>query len=137
MTPLIDAVFLLLTFFIFSLVLMVPTDIHDITVPEFAAGDTARPADLITVKINGQGEYFVNDEQTDIESIAQKVSEIKQEQPDAVIFLAADVDATIGMVGPVIDTLKGAGLNEFSFVGRPSEDLARPNSRAPGTPAPE
>ena len=131
MTPLIDAVFLLLTFFVFSLVLMVPTDIHDITVPEFAAGDNARPADLITVKINGKGEYFVNDEQTDIDSLAKNVQTIKEETPDAVIFLAADVDATIGMVGPVIDTLKAAGLNEFSFVGRPVESPAAASSPAP------
>ena len=52
LTPMIDVVFLLLTFFVFSIVLMIRADVLDVQLPELTAGENAERVTPITIAID-------------------------------------------------------------------------------------
>ena len=84
MMPLIDVVFLLLTFFVFAMVLMVRLDVSDIRLPVGAAGDSPlERAPAITVTLSDEGELAVNGDPAEPDTIVQTLNELLQEQPDS------------------------------------------------------
>ncbi|MEZ6242311.1 MAG: biopolymer transporter ExbD [Phycisphaerales bacterium] len=121
LTPLIDVVFLLLTFFVFSVVLMVRADVLDVKLPELTAGRSAEGARTITVTIDDQGKVFVEGEAVERGAIGDRIREIRaQRGEDSPILLAVDESGRAGDLIRLADELSAAGLGEFSVLGRPS-----------------
>lgn len=121
MTPLLDVVFLLLTFFIFALVLMVRAEVLDITLPTLTAGSPAEPGSAITVSLDADGALYVNQEHVEpaklIERIRQRQSEIEDAGLHPRLFVAADKTGRTGDLIALIDTLSRARLGDFAIVG--------------------
>jgi len=133
--PLIDVIFLLLTFFIFALVLMVRADVLDVRVPQVAAGEPAEPGPLVTIALSADGELFVNGEEATRENVIEKVraerERLAAEDREPRLFVAADEDASSGELIRLLDLLAGSGLAEFSVVGRPMDQGSVPAARPP------
>lgn len=127
MAPLIDVVFLLLTFFVFAMLLMVRAQVLDIALPTFGAGDPARGSLAIVVKVDAAGGVFVDGEPVERAELAASVRNRLEAQPDAVIRLAADEGGQTGDLLAVIDTLASEGLGNFQLFGSPLDP-------APGEP---
>jgi len=122
LTPLIDVVFLLLTFFVFSLVLMVRADVLDVKLPELSAGRTADRTPAITIVIDEDGGLFVEGEATELSEIGGRVRAIREERGEtAPLLLAVDELGRAGDLIELADTLNAEGIGEFSVIGRPAD----------------
>jgi biopolymer transport protein ExbD len=124
--PLIDVIFLLLTFFIYAMVLMIRAELLPVEMPSFASGKPATPEPAITITLDGSGGLFVNREPVTMENVVSRLREHLQDDPDAAIYIAAEATGEVDRL-PVFyelwDRLAPEGFN-IKLVGRPSDDAA-------------
>jgi biopolymer transport protein ExbD len=118
LTPMIDVVFLLLTFFIFSIALMVRADVLGVTLPEISSGQQAERVEPITVTLQADGSVRLMGEAVERSSLVDAVRALHAERPEAPVLLAADVEAGAGQLIELADALVAAGVTRFSVVGR-------------------
>jgi biopolymer transport protein ExbD len=131
MTPLIDVVFLLLTFFIFALVLMVRADVLDIQLPEIGGGASAERTGAIVVSLTRTGEVLVEGESVQPDRVGEKLAEARAGREESTtVLLTADARVPAGKLIELADRLVAAGVREFSIVGSP-ESPTNPE-RTPG-----
>jgi biopolymer transport protein ExbD len=125
-TPLIDVVFLLLTFFIFSMLLMVRADALDITLPGVSSGRPAERISVVRVAMAADGSVTVNDEAVELSLVPQAVLDARTAAGDnaAPVRVAVDAAASAADLIRLADALSGAGLGEFSLIGRPAASPA-------------
>ena len=124
LTPMIDVVFLLLTFFIFAVVMMVRADVLDVNLPELSSGQTAESTILITIAIDKTGGLFINGEPIEMDSVVGQVESLKEQAGDGALVLAVDIQSPAGVMISLADVLTGAGLGEFSIIGNRIDDQA-------------
>lgn len=120
MTPLIDVVFLLLTFFLFAIVLMVRADVLGVRLPTVGSADPARGTDAVSVVIGGDGLVRVGGESVPLDEVAERVLERLAASPGAPVFVAAEADSRSGDLVAVLDALRAAGVTDFALLGRPA-----------------
>lgn len=130
MTPLIDVMFLLVTYFVYALVLMVRADVIDLSLPSLGSGHPATGT-AITIAIDGSGAIVLDGEPVSIDALAERVRSRQAESPHATLLLAFDTQGKMGAGLEVIDTLMGAGITRFSMVGKPSERDSSTSEVAP------
>lgn len=126
LTPLIDVVFLLLTFFVFSMVLMVRAQVLDVELPALTAGRAGERTESITVAIDQSGGVFVDGRAVSIEDLPNAVAQRREDAgagAEVPILIAVDAGGRAGRLIEVADVLTGAGITRFSVVGQP-EDTA-------------
>ena len=119
-TPMIDVVFLLLTFFVFSIVMMVRADVLNVELPELVSGAPAERVEPITIAVGDDGGILVNREAVEMEGVVEMVQGIREEFPEAPIVLAVDVESSSGVLIELADRLTGGGLGAFSILGQRS-----------------
>jgi biopolymer transport protein ExbD len=131
--PLIDVIFLLLTFFIYSLVTMVRAEILPVQLQTLTTGQAAEPATIVAVTIDARGGLYLNRVPIDEERLDQRLGEIAQLQEKPKLFLALEDTApqevepgpgeSPGVVdrGPLliglIERVRRAGISDFNIVG--------------------
>jgi biopolymer transport protein ExbD len=120
MTPLLDVVFLLLTFFVFSLMLMVRADALGISLPTLGAAESAARQDNLTIALAEDGTLRLDAEPLALADLAARVTDARAARPNARLFIAADVRAPSGTLLEVIDALAGASITDFAIVGSAS-----------------
>jgi len=81
--PLIDVIFLLLTFFIYALVLMVRAELLPMELESYAAADAAKPAPAETISIALDGTVYLNRDPIQINGILPALQEAIEANPDA------------------------------------------------------
>ena len=118
LTPMIDVVFLLLTFFVFSIVMMVRADVLNVELPELASGVPAERVEPITIAVGGDGEILINREATAMDAVVDVVSGLREESPNAPIVLAVDVQSSSGVLIELADRVTGGGLGSFAILGQ-------------------
>lgn len=133
MTPMIDVVFLLLTFFVFSIVLMIRADVLDVQLPELASGQPAQRVTPITVAISETGQITVNREPVEAGSVLEQVRALREQFGDGPLFLAVDTRSEAGVMMGVMDAFYGAGL-DFSLIGKRAADERVPGGSVNGDP---
>lgn len=127
MMPLIDVIFLLITFFIYALVLMVRADLLPVTLPKLVSGEPARNVVPIVVLLDGEGRLYVNAEAApDTAAVLERVTELREEDAERPIFLAADQKGEkdrLPLFFNLVDQMRQAGIGDFSIMG-----AAQPNN---------
>lgn len=142
-TPMIDVIFLLITFFIYSMVLMVRVDLLPIELRQYVSGRPATPAPAVTLSIDLEGRLFIDREETTIDLAMPRIIEARQKDPTTVLYLAiADGAGTIDrapLLQDLWDRLKQEGI-PINLVGRPmdrrGDAAAVPAATVPTSPAP-
>ncbi|MBI1367361.1 MAG: hypothetical protein GC162_01765 [Planctomycetes bacterium] len=125
MTPLLDVIFLLLTFFIYSLVLTVRAQVVPVKLPSLASGQVAEGTKIAAISVDASGDFFFNRDKLDYEALRARLAEMAKQPNPPTLFLA--LDARPGSVdrGPalvnLIDTLRSLGLKDFYIVGQPEK----------------
>ena len=135
--PLIDVIFLLLTFFIYSMVTMVRAEILPVQLQTLTTGRTAEPTAILAVTIDIRGELYLNREPIAPDALDKRLNEVAQLDDPPKLFLALEdsprVDAGEtgtqppgagqGVVdrGPLlielIERVRRAGMEDFNIVG--------------------
>lgn len=134
MTPLMDVIFLLLTFFVFSLTLLVRAQVLGVSLPHLsAAQNAAGGAAAITVAIDASGALTVNGKPAGPDDLVERLRALREADPAARLLVAADTGAPSGALLDVVDRLSLAGMRDFALVGRPgpAKDATPPSLPPP------
>ncbi len=110
LTPLIDSVFLLLTFFIFALVLTARLEVTDIDLPGAALADTPEPGAYVIVGIRRDGVYLLDEQETGLEELIPLLAERMSAEPETTIVVAPDRAASSEALLNLLDALSAADL---------------------------
>ncbi len=141
MTPLIDVVFLLLTFFIFALVMMVRADVLDIRLPEIGRGESASGVEAIVLTLDREGAVFLDGEAVDEADLGDRIASAREARPGATVMISADERSASGALIGLADALVAAGITEFSIAGTPEAGgqgrVSPAESANPAVPATE
>lgn len=127
MTPMIDVVFLLLVFFVWTAGFQIAEYILPSNVSA-AAGNAANPNeppppeadfDNVVVRLQGDGEqlqWLVNGESmASLEQVGATLARIAKIKPDAPVILHPDQGVPLGSVIDAYDTARGASLKKVQF----------------------
>jgi biopolymer transport protein ExbD len=121
--PLIDVIFLLLTFFIYAMVLMVRAELLPVEMHSFSSGEPAKVPPAVAITIDREGALFLNREPIALEAVLGRLADIKARDPDTIVYVASEATGTTDRL-PVFlnlyDELARAGLN-IRLVGSPEE----------------
>ncbi len=126
--PLVDVIFVLLTFFVFAMVLMVRADVLDVALPRIGAGQPVEQGELITIAIRADGSVYINGDEIAVDAIgdetAQRIAEQSTEGAPVRVVIAPDERAATRELLLVLDALAGSGVTDVSIMGRPSDEAA-------------
>ena len=127
MMPLIDVVFLLLTFFIYAMVLMVRAEVLPVPLESYESGAAAEPRSSISVTIAVDGNIYVGQTVVSPNDVAQTVNMKLVENPGAAIYLVVEDGEAMVDRGPLLtgtwDQLRLTDLEIF-LVGTPDAEDA-------------
>ena len=122
MMPLIDVVFLLLTFFIYAMVLMVRAEVLPVPLETYESGTAAGLRSSISVTVAVDGNIYVGQTVVSPDDVAQAVKMKLIDNPDAAIYLVVEDGEAMVDRGPLLtgtwDQLRLTGLEIF-LVGAP------------------
>lgn len=118
-TPLIDAVFLLLIFFMVTTVFTTPPGLK-VDLPKAAESDVPPEKDL-NIIISKDGEMELNGEAVTFENLRDRLREAKEAYRSRVLIIKADKEALHGMVVRVMDAAKSVGIEDLSIATEPEE----------------
>ena len=117
MIPLIDCVFLLLTFFIYAALTMVVHRGLRIELPSAATAQSDRQ-EYVSVTVTRDNAIYVGDERVSLGELVEAVRREARFSPhrrDVPVFISGDARADLGVVIEALDLLRGAGVKEVSF----------------------
>lgn len=106
--PMIDVVFAILTFFIFSSLSLTSTGGLPVDLPK--AGTSQQQQTLgeadITLTIDSQGQITVNNKQVDIKNLTQEIQGIVGNSQGKLVAVSADKNSNYGNFVAVMDSLR-------------------------------
>jgi len=140
MTPLIDVVFLLIIFFIFSLLVSVRAELLPVQLAPVGTGEAVEPIDLVALTIDAKGDFYLNRdpiEESKLDTwLAEYAEQSLETRPRLYVAMQeavslpddesdADSESQTNVVdrGPMlialINRLRKAGITDFAFIGDP------------------
>ncbi|MCC6680800.1 MAG: biopolymer transporter ExbD [Phycisphaeraceae bacterium] len=126
LTPLIDVVFLLLTFFIFSLVVMVRANLLPVELIGIGSGEPAAGEPLQAVTIDRDGRYFLNQQPIEPDALRARLEELAGQEKPPRLYVGIESTSSIDR-GPLllqlIELARQAGLDDLAFIGPPPEGM--------------
>jgi len=122
LTPLIDIMVFLMTFFIYAIVLTVRVDILPMQLQGLAGSEAATPAPAATVSMDLEGNIYFNRETIALEDLAPRLVAARAMEPRTVFYLAVaegktDVDRA-PLLQDILSRVHATGV-PISLVGRP------------------
>ena len=125
--PLIDVIFLILTFFIYAMVLMVRVDMVPVPLESYASGESPEADPAIAVTLRLDGSIYVGQDDTGLNGMLDSIKASQAENPELVIYLAVEAGEGSTDRGPLLtsvwDRLNRAGI-DIKLVGQPSGEQA-------------
>ena len=103
--PMIDVIFAILTFFIMSTLYLNHFEGLPVNLPQAATGQ-AQLTSPVTVTITAQGQLAVNGQGIAFEALQAIVTQLKGQNPELLVIINADSQATHGQVVAVMDQLR-------------------------------
>lgn len=128
MMPLLDVVFLLLTFFIYSFVVMIRADALSLGLSPVAGGGQAGTGSIELLLIDGQGGLVYGGERLEGAEVDRLLEELAADpaRPQVYVSLAADGTADRGpVVWSLIQRAQALGLENLTMVGPPPEEASQ------------
>jgi biopolymer transport protein ExbD len=123
--PLIDVVFLLLTFFIYAMVLMVRAEVLPVPFESYISGEAATPKQAVSITIAVDGNLYVGTNVVTLDGLIKSVRGKLSEKPEAVLYLVMEDGHSVVDRGPLLtgawDRLCAENLEVF-LVGAPNEE---------------
>ncbi|WP_175452561.1 ExbD/TolR family protein [Thiohalomonas denitrificans] len=115
LTPLIDAVFLLLVFFMLTSH-FVREEALNIDLPVAESGEATGEDDQLEVIINAQGRFLMNDHVVDPEALEATLRRALEQRENRVVRIRGDRGADLGSAVKVLDTARKAGAEAVDIV---------------------
>jgi biopolymer transport protein TolR len=112
-TPFVDVVLVLLVIFMVTAPALMK-DAIQINLPKAASSD-AQPKSPLGIAVTKQGQFLVNGQLSDAESLTAQVKAAAASDPETQALISADADARHADVVRAIDLVKSAGLRRFAI----------------------
>lgn len=112
--PMIDIMFFLLVFFMLSTMYMVEQKTIPVNLPQ-ATSATIDNKTNFTVTLKDDGSIYLEDQQTDIQTLLMQATKEQKNNPSFAIIIRADKDINYDKVVSFIDILKKAGITRFGL----------------------
>jgi biopolymer transport protein ExbD len=123
MAAMIDVIFLLLTFFIYCMVMMVNAEVLPVNLTGIGAGQKAPSGKIEAITIDKDGKLFWNRVLLGEGELEQKLETFTKDPAKPKLFLAMEAEGNKDR-GPLllsmIERLTNAGVKDFVVVGQPS-----------------
>lgn len=124
MTPLLDVVFLLLTFFIYAMAVMVRADVLNVALSPVAGAGGAGAAPEHVLSIRADGGFAYNGNNVEPAALDPLLAELADDPQAPTLYVALEAEGT-GDRGPVVwsllQRLENSGLQHVSIIGTPAE----------------
>ena len=111
MTPLMDLMFTLLVFFIYSMLSMTIHHGVPLTLPE-AKSSTLERHQNIQVSITRTGHIFVNKRQVDLENLPQEILQARKDLKNTTVLISGDGAVSYKRIMQVLDALRTHGISD-------------------------
>jgi biopolymer transport protein ExbD len=139
LAPLIDVMLFLLTFFIYSVMMMERVDLVPMELRTYQSGAAAKPVPAATISVDLDGRLFLDRAPIALDELATRLDEIRSSSPDLVVYLAladgsADVDRS-ALLLDIWDRLQPGKFN-VNIVGRQKRGPVIRNPEAPAVAEP-
>jgi len=123
MTPLLDIIFLLLTFFIYSLVLTVQAKVLPMTFPSLSASQEIEQTRIAGITVGRDSSLYLNQQPVTFEQLTDRLTELADQPEPPAVFVALDNETEGVDRGPLlirlIDTVRRLGIKDLYIVGAP------------------
>jgi biopolymer transport protein ExbD len=121
LAPLIDVMLFLLTFFIYSVMMMERVDLVPMEMRTYRSGRAATPAPAATISVDLDGRLHLDRIPVGLDALAGELERMRAEAPDLVVYLAlADGESSVdrsALLLDVWDRLQPGGFN-VNIVGK-------------------
>ncbi len=121
--PLIDVIFLLLTFFIYSMVMMVRAEVLPVELHSFASGEPTTVSPAVSITIDRNGSLYLDREPIALEAVLDRMAALRLADPNTLVYVAAEKFGEQDRLPTFLDLydlLSRAGLT-IKLVGNPEE----------------
>ena len=112
--PMIDIMFFLFLFFMLSTMYMVEQKTIPVNLPQATSAAIDNKTNF-TVTLKDDGSIYLEDQQTDIQTLLMQATKEQKNNPSFAIIIRADKDINYDKVVSFIDTLKKAGITRFGL----------------------
>jgi biopolymer transport protein ExbD len=114
MIPLIDVVFLLLVFFIYSMLSMTVHRGLPVNLPT-ASTATVDKETFITITLQRDGRLLLEDREVDTRTLPTFLIEQRKKNPNVQVYLRADREANYQRAVEVMDLVRSAGIHKLAL----------------------
>lgn len=114
MIPLIDVVFLLLIFFIYTMLSMTIHKGIPLLLPKATTGLIDKE-DYLSISITRDHRVFLDEREIPLEELRQTLTERRRTQPELRVFIRGDRRVLYEWIVRVLDTVRAAGLRKVSL----------------------
>lgn len=116
-TPFVDVMLVLLVIFMVAAPLMVAG--VPLELPRTSATRLSQPRKPMIVSISTDGNLYIRDEQVSRDQFVSRLSALKGEEGDNVVYIRADRKSTHGEVMEVLGRVGDAGYHRISLLAQP------------------
>jgi biopolymer transport protein TolR len=118
-TPFVDVMLVLLIIFMVTAPMMIQG--LDVDLPQVSAKPLDTKEEQLIITIDKSNQIFINDFQTDLDSLQIKLLKILEGRTDPEVFIKADRDIVYGTVVQVMAAIRGAGVDNVGMVTEPAD----------------
>lgn len=141
LAPLIDVMLFLLTFFIYSVMVMERVDLIPMSLRTYQSGTAAKPVPAATISVDLDGSLYLDRVAVALDELVPKLEDARANAPDLVVYLAlADGDSPVDRSTILLDIWDRLQPSKFNvnIVGRQqrgpaTRELETPEPTAPAT----
>ena len=116
--PMIDTIFFLLVFFMFTSLSMVKMNGMDVSLPKDSSSPDQKPPPQIVITVNKAGDFFLNVTKIDPAQLQLKLQDQINVKPDTVFIVNVDKQRPTQNIIDVMDAVNG-----ISIPGRPNDPV--------------
>src|SRR3989304_2394573 len=123
--PLIDVIFFLLATFVMVSLSMVKNQGISVNLPAAATGASQEREAAVTITVTMAGDIYLNQENLAPGLLAQRLKQLKTENPDMRVFINGDKEAYFGNAIQILDEVRSSGITKVAIQTTQGEPLQK------------
>lgn len=120
MVPLIDCMFLLLVFFVYSMMTLTQPRGIPVDLPPAATAPALRE-EFLSISVTDTDEIYLDKEKVSLETLTARIAAARSADPSVQVFINGDTDARHGVVVRVLDILRTQSIEQVAIQTAPVE----------------
>jgi biopolymer transport protein ExbD len=113
--PLIDIIFFLLATFVMVSLSMVRNQGLNVNLPTAATSTTQDRSKAVTITVTEQGDLSLDKEKISFAELAQRLKDLKAQEPELKVFVNADAKAYFESAVKVLDIVRSVGITKVAI----------------------